>query len=949
MKSYFETINHALRQFFLLVAVTVSVEARWAHDESDLPADAAAHWGALENGFRYVVLPHGDPPERVSLRLVVEAGSLMESDDQRGLAHFLEHMAFNGSENFPEGGMVEYFQRIGMGFGADTNAYTGFRETVYMLELPQNNKEMLAEGLQLFRDYADGLLLLEAEVDRERGVISSERRARDSVGYRTYVDEIEFVMPDALVSKRMPIGVENVILNAPRSEFVGFYESWYRPERMVLVAVGEVDPEVFPELVEEYFGSFRAAVAAPSLPDMGAVGGGGLRVRLHTEPEAPAASVSIQTARGIAKRPDSREKRAAALFQMLGGGIISRRLEILSKEPDAPFTEGSAYSYEFLDFAEFAGIEMKCEPVRWDAALALAEQELRRALAFGFTESEFEEIKAKVLNNFEQAAKTAPTRKSRNLASGLARSIARDEVFTHPEDELALAQEVFSRLTRVHAHEALRQAWATQDIFIYVSGNLTLENAEDEITAVFKASSEVAVEPPREISTEAFAYANFGPAGEIAERETIDDLGITRILFSNGVRLNLKPTDFEEDTIRVTARFGGGLLSAPADQPGLPLLAGAVFTDGGLEEHSADELERIFAGKSLGVRFSVGEDAFQLSGSTTPDDFSDQMRLTAAYLTAPGYREESLRQARKQFDQLYVQLEHTPQGIMRNEVARLLADGDPRFGFPSRDDLEKRNLDEIRAWLREPLRSAVLEVSIVGDFDVEEAVARTAETVGAMPRRSGEKSAFTEERKVSFPSALDPVRLTVETKIPKAVAAVYWPTDDMWDISRTRRMSVLAEIFSDRLRVKVREEIGEAYSPDAYHRPSDTFSGYGYLNVAIIAEPSETKKMADIVRRIGGDLAGGDITEDELDRAIKPLLNGLEEWVRSNRYWLGTVLSSSQEYPQRLDWARTMTDDFASITVEELNAFASLYLSPERSLVVTVVPVEAKGKSEGNE
>jgi len=919
---------------------TVAGAADWGNEGSDLAPDAAVRWGSLENGFRYAVLPHDDPPERVSLRLVVEAGSLMEADDQRGLAHFLEHMAFNGSKHFPEGGMVEYFQRIGMGFGADTNAYTSYRETVYMLELPRNDDAMLAEGLQLFRDYADGLLLKAEEIDRERGVISSEKRARDSVDYRTYVDEIGFVLPDALVSKRMPIGKEEVIGSAPRSRFVDFYEAWYRPERMALVAVGEVDPDKVAALVEEYFGTFRASREPAPKPDLGNVSGEGLMVRLHTEREAPATTVSIQTSRGITKRPDTREKRVADLFRGVAGRIISRRLEILAKEPESAFTHGNAYIYDFLDFAESAGIELTCEPERWDAALGVAERELRRALEFGFTEAEFAEIRAKTLNRFEQAVKTAPTRKSRSLAGELARSIVRKQVFTHPEADLALAREAFSLLSREHAHAALRKAWGSADRFIYVTGNLVLEEPEDAIKRAYAASLAGAVERPGEVEAEAFAYTGFGPAGEIASRETLDDLDITRIVFSNGVRLNLKATDFEKNSIRVRARFGGGLLSAPVDRPGLPLLAGAVFTNGGLEAHSADDLERIMAGKTVGVGFGVDQDAFNLSGSTTPDDLADQMRLMAAYLTAPGYREEALRQARKQFEQLYVQLEHTPQGVMRNQVARVLASGDPRFGFAPREELKKRDLAEVRAWLAEPLGVSALEVSMVGDFELEEAIARAAETFGALPPRQVKKPPYIEERKVLFPEGGDPVRFSVETKIPKAIAAVYWPTDDIWDIARTRRLSMLSHVFSDRLRVKVREEIGEAYSPDAYHVPSDTFSGYGYFSVSIVAEPSETGKLADIVRRIGGDLARDGITEDELERALKPLLNGLEEWVRSNRYWLGTVLASSQEYPERLDWARTMTQDYTSVTVADINAVAAQYLAPERSLPIAVVPVE---------
>ena len=214
----------------------------FAQETSDLKPDPAATWGRLPNGLRYVILPNKEPRGRASLRLVVGSGSLYETDAQRGLAHFLEHMAFNGSTHYAPGTLVEYLQRMGMGFGGDTNAYTSFDSTVYMLELPDTQTATLAEGFQVFGDYAGSLLLETKEIDKERGIILAEKRTRDSVEYRTSVAEYQFLLGDSLFPKRMPIGLTDVIESAPRPEFVDFYNAWYRPDNLAVIAVGDFDP-----------------------------------------------------------------------------------------------------------------------------------------------------------------------------------------------------------------------------------------------------------------------------------------------------------------------------------------------------------------------------------------------------------------------------------------------------------------------------------------------------------------------------------------------------------------------------------------------------------------------------------------------------------------------------------------------------------------------------------
>jgi zinc protease len=599
-----------LRLLLPLLLLANSALAAWPHETSDLQPDPAVTFGTLDSGIRYAIMPNQEPPERVSLRLYIASGSLMEDEDQRGLAHFLEHMAFNGTRSFPEAEMVEYFQRLGMSFGADTNAHTSFDETVYKLELPKNTADLLQEGLGLLRDYADGMLLKDAEIDKERGVILSEKRSRDSASYRSYQARMKFLLPEARIPQRHPIGIEDVIKNVPRQRFVDYYKKWYTPERMILVVVGDTSPAAVLPLLKEHFADYAAAEPSPN-PDLGSIPEPTLRAHLHTEPEATTTAVALFIARPFQGKPDSKAQRFDDTLRYVAHSIISRRLEILAKAEGAPFSSGSSYAYNWMSFLTAGAVSLNCEPDKWRETLNVAEQELRRALQHGFTEAELKEAKAKIRQYYEDAVKSKTTRKSKTLSNAIVSSFGDQEVYTSPEYDLQLADIDLPKVTTENSLAALRQVWGDgSKLSVFVGGNLTIEEPESTILEAVRESQAKAVEAPAEEAAKPFAYQYFGPAGKLVKNQHDYDSDVHQIVLSNGLRLNLKRTDFEANRIHIQARFGTGELEAPADKPGLAYLANATFVAGGLEAHSADELKRLFAGRNVSLGFQVGSDAF---------------------------------------------------------------------------------------------------------------------------------------------------------------------------------------------------------------------------------------------------------------------------------------------------------------------------------------------------
>ncbi len=907
---------------------------------TDLTPDPALTLGTLPNGLRYAVRANPEPRGRAALRLIVAAGSLHETEAQRGLAHFLEHMAFNGSTHYAPGTLVEFFQRMGMNFGGDTNAYTSFDRTVYMLDLPDTKPATLAEGFRVLADYAGELLLQPAEIDHERGVVLSEKLARDSADYRAAIAGYEFFYAGTLLPARLPIGIEPVLKTAVRPAFADFYDTWYRPERLAVVAIGDLDPAVVEKQLRELFSPLAARAPARPVPDFGIPATDGPRFGYHYEPEASATTLTLSNIRPPDLSPDTTQKRLIDLPRDLAFDLLNRRLAELAKTESAPFVKATASPDSFPGIHDGAELQLTSRPGKWADTLRVGENELRRALDFGFTAAELREAVASYKNRLEQALKTDATRRSEERADELVEAFIEGTVPTTPAADFALLGPALEKLTPADIKTAFRAAWGDPVARrVAVMGNTRLADTSAAAIALigqtYAAATAAEVTAPAERTDAAWAYTDFGPAGQIATRKEITDLGITQMVFANGVRVNLKRTEFEADSISLRARVGTGQLTEPRDQPGLAFFGGPAFTAGGLGKHSADELRRILSGRNVGVGLQIGEDALVFTAKTTAADLGLQLQLLTAHLTDPGYREEAQLTVRRQLEPFFARLATQPNGTLNQQVPRRLASGDPRFGLPSSDEALARTLEELRAWLTPQLAGPV-ELSLVGDLDVDKTLSALSATLGTLPARPA-KPALEELRRVATPPP-GAVTLPYQGSIAKNLLAVYWPAADARDVGRTRRINLLAEILSDRLRTAVREELGGSYSPQAGNAPSETYRDRGFIVAQVLTDPPEIEAVRKAVLAAAADLAAHGIKDDELIRARQPLLTSLQESERTNAYWLTTVLGAAQEQPWRLDWARSRRADYESITKAELEALARQYLDPARALQFTIVP-----------
>ena len=926
-----------------MVRESTSKAAPWPTENSDIPADPQAVFGHLENGFRYMILPNAEPPKRFSMRLHIRAGSLMEAEDQRGLAHFLEHMVFNGTKNYKDANkLIREMQTRGIAFGAHVNAYTSFDETVYMLDLPDMKPDTMDLCFRIMRDFGDGALLSQEEIDAERGVILSEKASRDSVGYRMMQKQFDALVPASLIAKRFPIGEEDVIKAAPRELFTDFYKRYYTPERMTFVVVGNVDAAEMQETIRTRFGSMVNPENPGADPEMGVVTvPEGVQPHVFSDTELESTDVSLTLVRPYEHIPDTSETRAAKLSIQIANFIIGRRFERLSKEEDSPIANGSASKSVLFNNLELGSIDITAADDRWPEVVPVLEQEFRRVLDHGFLEAEIGEAKANILNAYQEAVKRKDSRKSEALATAIAGSINDGTVYSTPETDLELASAALEAITTASVHSAFKDFWNAPGYHLVLSAKTEPEGALGNLASLYQDSTSVLVEPPAAREAVPFGYTDFGKAGKVATTVEVEDLDVTQITLSNNIRINLKQTDFEKNRIQVLARIGTGQLSQPEGKPLLDGFASAVYDGGGLGKHSNDELSEILAGRNASSSFGISEDAFTLSGSTTPADQLLQFQLMTAMITDPGYRPEALWQFQKAIPVLFQNLRHTTGGPMK-EMDAWLHGGDFRFTIPTQTELSNYTIADVKKWLTPELEKGYIEMTIVGDFEKEALLKDILSTFGTLPKRDLKPATRTANpRSVDFPKPPSKETFTYESKIPQAVATAIWKTAGIrGNIPEFRRLNVLSDIFGDRLREEIREKLGASYSPNAGASGSDALEDFGYLIGQAMGKPEDIPLLLDTMETIARELSEKGATKDELDRALAPTLSQLEKTLRDNSYWLSTVLSQSQADPEKLDLARNRDKDYRSISLEEINALAKKYYAPGNLHKIAILPKE---------
>nr|WP_245649169.1 insulinase family protein [Sphingomonas mali] len=714
------------------------------------------------------------------------------------------------------------------------------------------------------------------------------------------------------------------------------------------MAVGDFDVDAMEAKIRKVFGDWQPKAADGPEPDLGKVAVHAQETNILVEPGV-SSTVSLSWTKAPDLTPDSVAKRRDDLIEQLGLAVLNRRLEELSRTDKAPFLNANAADANLLRSVRVANLVASFIPGKWKQALEAIDQEQRRLVQFGVSEAELQREISTYRTALKNAVDGASTRNTRGLTSSLLNSVNENEVFTSPQTDLALFEDVVKDLTPSTVSQAMRPIFTGGGPLATIVSPVAIDGGEAAVTETLRTSREVAVTKPAAPVQRAWPYTDFGKAGMVQSRHEISDLGTTIVTFANGVTLTVKPTTFAKDSIGINILTGSGEQNFAPDRfdPRSSMVGG--LRDGGLGRMTVDEMSRALTGHVYGAGLATLGDKFLLSGGTRPADLQLEMQVLAAYLTDPAYRSQSFDQAKAGYPAAFAMRRATPDGAFSLEAKALLAGGDKREAFVPPATLATWSMDTERPALKALLANGPIHITMVGDVTVDKAIAVTASTFGALPPRplAPQPAPGADQRHFPAPTPV-PLRFTHNGLAEQGLGYVAWPTTDVvHDRTEARRIEVLAAVLKLRALDEIRERLAIAYAPGVTSSYSETYKGYGMIALQAQTSPDKLPVFFKAVDAIASKLRSEPISADELKRAREPMVEQARRGLNTNSWWINqlTFIVDRPDYiPQTLTFIR----DVEAITPADIQALARKYLRDETAWKAEVGPSQmAAGVASG--
>jgi zinc protease len=910
-------------------------------DSEIVQFDPRAVIGVLPNGVHYGVMRRPGTRD-LSLLLYIKAGSADETPSERGIAHFLEHMAFNGSKNFPANSVIQSFENIGVALGRDQNAQTEFGATTYELDLSEITSDKVDLALKWLRDVADGLTLDQSEVDRERGAIMSEYRSIQSANAQTEHKSVAFLAEGLLGPKRDPIGEPATISAINAKMLRSFYQKWYRPESATVVLVGDAPVQVLKARVEAAFGSWRNDTPKPPDPDLGVVEPRKLDVLALTDPHAAS---GITVCRVIDKPPVEIEDvntHQREFIEATWTEALQRRLSRLAQSATPAIAAAGVNRSDEFDRASYACVDATERDQDWQDAVRAIAVETRRMELHGITEDELRRAKAEFRARLDGTVGSVDTMTSRRVAQLILLNLSTGGTYDTAEEDRRVGLMGMDRTTKDVVDKAFRAAWTAGAGPLIVSMGPTPVSA-DAIKQVWnEAMAAPPPGPPAAQTGHPWAYSDLGPVGQVVHREVLPDIDTTRIEFANGVRVNFKQTENAADQVSIRIRFGAGQKEIPQKDVFTANIAAKLLRLGALGKNDLEDVERLCEGHSCSMEFAVGRDSFILAAAARPSDLNVELQLLTAYLVDPGFRPEIDVRWRTIINDYYQQSAAEPASVANQAIGELMKK--PHiFDIPPREAALSVTAADMARMLGPSLKTDALDVTIIGDVDEATATAALAKTLGAIPRRERRDTALPNAPVVRFPSPAPIVRLTHEGSPDKALVMVVWPlfvaTPD--NVREQRVTELLGSIMGERMLDTIRHNEGNTYTPSV-GVSLDHGGDQGAMTASIETAPSTADAVVADARQIAADLAAGKISDADFERVRRPVLDAGATRELGNEWWL-TMLDGSWAHPDQIAAAKTWESDMTTISLDEIKAEAARWLK-KPPVVIVVTPKAAPPK-----
>jgi zinc protease len=930
--------------------IGAAVEARRATTTApadSLRLDPLVRVGVLPNGIRYFIRPNSRPAARVSLRLAVRAGSTAEADDQQGLAHFVEHMNFNGSRHFAPDSLWSYLRSIGLRVGADANAYTRFDETVYMLDVPTDRESLLARGLDVLSDFAGGATMTDREIEKERGVVLEEWRLGQGAWDRMFRKQFPVLYHGSRYAERLPIGKPEIIEKAPPGRIRDFYRDWYTPDRMAVVAVGDVDPARMERLIRDHFGSIAPDRAPRPTPRFDVPPHQETLISVATDREATGTRVSI-----LYKRPLEPENTVAdfrrALVQELFENIVNARLSEVAHGANAPFLGAGCYDGLLGKTVEYLGLSASVSPGGVEKGLAAVLDEMTRVQRHGLLLAELARAKSDLLTSYDKSYAERDKSESPSFASSYISYFLDHEPDPGIETEYRLAKQLVPEIGLDEVASLSKRLVHDDNRVVLVTASDRPETAppsEDRIRTILDGQAARGVEPWKDQLTGKSLMARPPKPGTIRSRRRIEELGVTVLTLSNGVEVWLKPTDFKADEIVFEAYAPGGASLADSAEYANASLSAAIVSECGVGGFTGVDLEKLTSGKLASAHPYLDDYGQGVTGSCRPEDLETALQLTHLTFTTPTRDTIGFAAFRKRLESWLAERANSPDAVFEDTLTAVNTN---RFYMDrplTTRELQSLSLDRALAFYRRRYANAAdFAFFFTGSFKVEAMEPLIARYLGSLPSTGARTSTFV-ARVPTFPGGTPRVRV-VKGLEPKSTTRITFFANPGREELELHRLRAACSILTDRLRQILREELGGTYGASAGYAGREPATGYGTVSVSFGSSPENVDRMVAATLKEIERLRNEGPSAEDVSKEKEVERRELEVSMKRNGYWNGSLRMT-----QLMGWdARRIAKRFERIdllTPDLLRETFRRYLPADRFTVASLFPEKQSSSVEG--
>lgn len=925
--------------FFLIINPAFSQDSLLLENlENKLPVDPKVKIGRFDNGLTYYIRQNKKPENRAELRLVVKAGSILEDEDQLGLAHFVEHMAFNGTENFAKNDLISYLQSIGVKFGADINASTSFDETIYKLSIPTDDRKILNQSFQILEDWAHKVTMDHEEIDSERGIVIEEWRQGRGASQRMMDKSLPIILKDSKYADRLPIGTLESLENFNYESLERFYKDWYRPELMAVIAIGDFDIVDIEERIQQHFSSLTNVESARerivyNIPDHEET-----LVSIASDKEATFSTIGLYIKNDL--QPETTIKDYYnSLLNIFYTGMLNQRLQEIAQQPAPPFIgAGTSYARFLGNKSAFSAMANVKEG---DLLLGLQSvlTEIQRVKLYGFTDPELERFKMDFLSYYEQAYNERDKSRSGSYAQEYIRNFLENEPIPGIEFEYAIAQKYINLI-------GLDEINMLSDHFFRSDNRVIVVNAPEkegyqlptksEILNILNETSEKHVSPYIDNIAGAVLMQELPEAGSITAQKKVDAVNVTEITLSNGARVFLKPTDFKNDEVLITAWSKGGSSLYNNKDYLSASNADAVVNECGVGNFSPTDMQKILAGKTANIRPYIGTLSEGINGSCTPKDLETMFQLLHLYFTSPNKSKDLFQSYIDKSRALYKNLLSNPSYYFYNESNKIMTQNHPRGGrFPVDEDWDKIDFDRTFEIYQERFANAAdFQFLIVGNFTIEAIKPFLNQYVASLPAEESKES--WEDLGIRPPKGVVKHDILKGTD-PKSSVSIRFHGKYEFDRTTNHQVRSLTDVMNIILTEKIREDQSGVYSiktnPSTNKNPYNNYS----VSISFSCKPENSDTLTTSVFDVIESIKKDGVSDGHFTKIIETQKREMEVKIKENGYWLG-ALKYSYQYGYAPEDILTYQKRIDAVTKEDLQRIARKYLNFDNYIYLRLLP-----------